>query len=120
MEAVVPPKLQQLTLEMIEPIYQIVWGYVTEGSGFVVTSMRTPNNRSPHAKCKSDKKTSHKADKLVAATSCGAANTVVSILNSCAAVAFTALGAVEVRNDTTAIHELRRRKGNYVVGLWRH
>jgi hypothetical protein len=61
--------------------------------------MRTPNNSSLHAKPKSDKKTSHKADKLVAATSCGAANTVISKLNSCTALVFTALVAAEVRND---------------------
>ena len=80
MEAVVPPKLQEIALEMIEPIYHSVWGYVTENSGFVVTAMRTSNNSSLHVKSRSDKKTSHKADKLVAATLCGAAHTVVSIL----------------------------------------
>jgi len=79
MEAFVPPKLQQITLEMIEPIYQTVWSYVTEYSGFVVTAMRTPNNSSLHVKRGSDKKTNHKADKLVAATSCGAAQTVARL-----------------------------------------
>jgi hypothetical protein len=49
-EAVVPPKLQKLTLDMIEPIYQIVRGYVTEDSGFVVTAVRTPNNNSVQCK----------------------------------------------------------------------
>ena len=71
MEAVVRPKLQQLTLEMIEPIYQAVRGYVTEDSVFVVTTMMDPNNSSLHVKLISDKKTSY----FVAATSCGAANT---------------------------------------------
>jgi hypothetical protein len=118
MEAVVPPKLQQL--EMIETIYQTIRGYVTGDNLLVVTAMRTPNNSSLHVKRRSDKKTSHEADKLVSATSCGAANTVVSTFNSCAALAFTALASAEVRNDTTANHELRRSKGNYVVGWWHH
>jgi hypothetical protein len=56
MEAVVSPKLQKLTLDMIEPIYQTVRGYVTEDSGFVVTAVRTPNNGSVHVKFRSDKK----------------------------------------------------------------
>jgi hypothetical protein len=63
MEAVVPPKLQQVTLEMIEPIYHTVRGYVTEDSGFVVTA-RIPSNRSRHVRRRLDKKSSHEAGNL--------------------------------------------------------